>query len=107
MNSQEKQNESSLPIVIGHVVSNDTSSHNSAEAQAIESNEPHSQPTLVSVSSEPLQPHEDIGVCRSCGREFVRPPGTHDGMAQYFRCQNCVEWKTQDYAFFFTGCTMS
>lgn len=70
--------------------------------------------TAVSVDAKPVEVHaqaerqprtelerlglenETIGVCRRCRRQFVRPPGVHDGSAQYYRCQECAGLKFED-----------
>ena len=42
-----------------------------------------SRPTVVQAVALPHT--HDIGVCRGCGEEFIRQPGVHDGVAQYYR----------------------
>lgn len=42
-----------------------------------------SNPTVIQAVALPH--NQDIGVCRGCGEEFIRPPGIHDGVAQYYR----------------------
>jgi DNA-directed RNA polymerase subunit RPC12/RpoP len=48
--------------------------------------------------------NETIGVCRRCRRQFERPPGVHDGSAQYYRCPECAGIKFEDVLY---SCTIS
>ena len=62
-------------------------------------------PTIeaTAIYSEPIIPihgqelRQDIGICRSCGRSFQRPIGTHDAMAQFYRCKECCKLKITDF----------
>ena len=47
----------------------------------VSSNE--SQPVVIHGQALPF--NQDIGTCRGCGEDFMRPPGIHDGVAQYYR----------------------
>lgn len=38
-----------------------------------------------------------IGTCRGCGRQFQRPPNSHESSAGYYRCQNCCEFTTDRF----------
>jgi hypothetical protein len=40
---------------------------------------------------------DDIGVCRRCGSQFVRPPNAHDGVASYYRCNACNRLFLEDF----------
>lgn len=44
-------------------------------------------PTVVSVRAVPQD--ESRGICRGCGREFVRERGVTDSQQQYYRCPEC------------------
>ena len=46
-----------------------------------------------------------IGICRRCRQQFVRKPGVHDGMAQYYRCESCEEHRLADIII--GSCTIS
>jgi len=62
-------------------------------------------PTIeaTAIYSEPIIPihgqelRQDIGICRSCGKSFQRPIGTHDAMAQFYRCKECCKLKITDF----------
>lgn len=43
-----------------------------------------------------------IGTCRGCGRQFERPPNSHESNAQYYRCENCNEFRVDAFL-----CTIS
>lgn len=54
----------------------------------------------IPISAVPLSGpalRNDIGICRGCGQQFVRPVGCHDAQAQYFRCQECCKLKLTDF----------
>mmetsp|Transcript_31821 Transcript_31821/g.53692 ORF Transcript_31821/g.53692 Transcript_31821/m.53692 type:complete len:102 (+) Transcript_31821:79-384(+) len=38
----------------------------------------------------------DYGICRRCRRQFRRRPDVHDGMAQYYRCEECEKHRFGD-----------
>lgn len=36
-----------------------------------------------------VRPEDDrTGLCRRCGRTFIRAPGVHNAMAQYYNCDS-------------------
>ncbi len=43
----------------------------------------------IPITSTGLYENERFGICRRCRRQFERPPGVHDGQAQYYRCKEC------------------
>ena len=45
----------------------------------------NSQSQPIVIQAVALPHNQEIGVCRGCGEEFIRPPGVHDGVAQYYR----------------------
>lgn len=61
------------------------------------------QPTVVHATA--AQPADNIGICRRCRRQFVRRPGVNDGQAQYYRCDDCEQYRFQDMVF--GSCTIS
>ena len=48
---------------------------------------PDTKPTVISVHAVPQD--ENRGICRGCGREFVRERGVTDSQQQYYRCPEC------------------
>lgn len=53
----------------------------------------NSQPIRVdaAVYNVTVEPSSQA-ICRGCGRQFTRKPGTHDGQAQFYRCDECNGW---------------
>mmetsp|Transcript_24897 Transcript_24897/g.23886 ORF Transcript_24897/g.23886 Transcript_24897/m.23886 type:complete len:122 (+) Transcript_24897:121-486(+) len=72
-------------------------------------NIPHATVTAYCVAEDPQNQNQlqnqhigrgesqDVGVCRRCGRQFNRPPGSHDSSAQYYRCPDCARFHLQDF----------
>jgi hypothetical protein len=55
----------------------------------------YAQPAVV-VEAVPAQTDNNVGICRRCRQPFVRRPGVNDGQAQYYRCDNCEQFRLQD-----------
>lgn len=64
----------------------------------------HAVPVTATYATPPAAivvegvPHEgpNVGVCRRCRRQFVRKPGVNDGQAQYYRCDECEQFRLSD-----------
>ena len=42
-------------------------------------------------------PVQSVGVCRTCGVQFQRPPGASQFSDQWFRCPNCAGVASADF----------
>jgi hypothetical protein len=78
---------------------------NKSKNENVNNNVNNNIPTIeaTAIYSEPIIPihgqelRQDIGICRSCGKSFQRPIGTHDAMAQFYRCKECCKLKITDF----------
>jgi len=80
------------------VINNNNNQYHHVNATAISASP--SSGNSIPISAVPLSGpalRNDIGVCRGCGQQFVRPVGCHDAQAQYFRCQECCKLKLTDF----------
>lgn len=66
------------------------------EVQAFAVPATYAQPHAIVVEGVAAQPETNIGVCRRCRQPFVRRPGVNDGQAQYYRCENCEQFRLMD-----------
>jgi hypothetical protein len=62
------------------------------EPQVVHATEVSTGTTAVPVVVEGA----NIGICRRCRQQFVRRPDVHDGMAQYYRCEDCEKLRIWD-----------
>ena len=97
--SSSSSSSSSAPVVVAVVapeavvINNNNNQYHHVNATAITGNS-------IPISAVPLSGpalRNDIGICRGCGQQFVRPVGCHDAQAQYFRCQECCKLKLTDF----------
>ena len=89
--------------------SSSASSSASASASASVSSSPPEAILISNATTSNIQPRivdavpigselrNDVGICRGCGQNFIRPPGCHDAQAQYFRCKECCKLKVIDF----------
>lgn len=60
------------------------------------------EPTVVHAYVVPptvnaqADPSNNVGICRRCGRQFIRPPGVDDAQASYYRCPECSQMRLLD-----------
>jgi hypothetical protein len=81
--------------------SNNEQHYPTVTAGPVEQNPPTISPTVafaqeIPMTSTGLYENERFGICRRCRRQFERPPGVHDGQAQYYRCKECDGVRLQE-----------